>query len=115
MSTLPKLTFPNSQPGSSADALIARAKHINPVIDQVNTNTAALAAIADFSAYIIDKVVGTSTSTTVDWTGILEVGDLILQLGTAGTGTVTSMVCGTIGTLPEATVISDIYLVIRAA
>tara|TARA_R110002051_G_scaffold65300_5_gene118562 strand:- start:571 stop:876 length:306 start_codon:yes stop_codon:yes gene_type:complete len=56
-------------------------------------------------------IIGTATSTTTDF-GALEVGDKVIQIEDAA-ATSHYMTVATAGTLPEAAVVDDMYIVLR--
>ena len=57
-----------------------------------------------------DLIIATATSTTTDF-GSLKVGDIVVQIEDAA-ATAHYMVVATAGTLPEAAVVDDLYIVL---
>tara|TARA_R110002020_G_scaffold114891_4_gene264243 strand:- start:1918 stop:2229 length:312 start_codon:yes stop_codon:yes gene_type:complete len=58
-------------------------------------------------------IIATAVSTTTDF-GALNVGDLVIQIGDADSANdVHYMTVAAAGTLPEAAVVSDLYIVLR--
>lgn len=93
---------------SMAIALTSSPK-ANEVVNALNKADALWTQSAKALAAVI---VATSTSTTVDF-GALKVGDQVIHIpASAGNAKFSAIV--TLGTLPEAAVIGDLYVVLRA-
>jgi hypothetical protein len=60
---------------------------------------------------LCDLIIATAVSTTTDFPS-LKVGDIVLQV-TPAAATMHYMTVVTVGTLPEAAVITDLYIVLR--
>jgi hypothetical protein len=76
-------------------------------------NRVAQALIASLGAYSIPAlIVATNVSTTIDF-GALAVGDKVLHISVAG-GTNDLTTVATKGTLAEAAIVGDVYVVFRA-
>jgi hypothetical protein len=70
-----------------------------------------VAHIDAFGAAVVSAIVATNVSTTVDF-GALKIGDKVVQIpATAGNAHFLPIV--TAGTLPEAAVVGDLYVVLR--
>lgn len=80
--------------------------------DLVAAVEAGQAAVAQTASTVAAAIVATATSTTTDFAA-LKVGDLVLQIP-ATAGNAQKLVVATAGTLPEAAVVGDLYVVLRA-
>jgi hypothetical protein len=79
-------------------------------------SAARTGAVADVKAllshFVVGAIVATNVSQTVDF-GALAVADVIVHIP-AVAGNSEFVVCATVGTLPVAAVVGDLYLVLRA-
>ena len=100
------MTLPADLTKHLASALTSQA-HANSLVDAVNAGSAVVG-----THLVAGLVKATSTSTTTDWAS-LAVGDKVLQISTTP-GNPDMMTVVTAGTLPQAAVIDDHYLVFRA-
>lgn len=102
--------MPVISPDSLQRLCIALAKQDagNEVASDVNNG----AVLADQSASSLAAViVATNVSTTIDF-GALKVGDKVLHVSVAGASNTFTTVA-TAGTLAEAAIVGDVYLVLR--
>lgn len=72
---------------------------------------AGVSAAGQFKYAIAGAIVGTSTSTTTDF-GALKAGDYVMQIP-ATAGNAQFLTVATAGTLPEAGIVGDLYVVLR--
>ena len=81
----------------------------NEAVNAINKG----AAVADQTGWCAARlIVATNVSQTVDF-GSLKLGDKILHIP-ATAGNADFQVCATLGTLPVAAVVGDLYVVMRA-
>lgn len=99
-----------------SEALVKRLLHAvtdqslgRELVNAINSNTAA---VSQSAMLIVAAIVATSTSQTTDF-GALAVGDQVLMIpATAGNADLITI--STIGTLGQAAVVGNIYVVLRA-
>lgn len=107
LSTKTKNVMKASMANKTAGTEVAAA------IDANTTATATAATtLAGMSHNISALIVATSTSTTTDFAA-LKVGDKVVKIPAAAGNSIFYTVA-TLGTLPAAAVIGDLYIVIRA-
>jgi hypothetical protein len=80
--------------------------------DLVAAVEAGQAVAAQTASTVAAAIVATATSTTTDF-ATLKVGDLVCQIP-ATAGNAQKLVVATAGTLPEAAVVGDLYIVLRS-
>ena len=94
-------------------ATIAEARAFGTKFFKAQVSTKVLnQKITEFNdTGVIDLIIATAVSTTTDF-GSLKVGDLVLQVRPTA-ATMHYMTVATAGTLPEAAVVTDLYIVLR--
>jgi len=95
--------FNDPQPANMEKAGIVRAGKFNEVVTDIATL---------FSYRIAALITATNVSTTIDF-GALLVGDTVINIPDTAGNALFSVV-STAGTLPQAAVVGDLYIVIRA-
>lgn len=97
-----KQYFNDPQPTSMSNAGIVRAENFNLAVADITTL---------FTYRIANVIVATSTSTTTDFSSLLVGDKVVIVLPAAGNAQFVTV--ATAGTLPQAAVIGQLYIVIR--